>query len=491
MPRQRPIKLLPHCSHRAKASACDDKRASYKVFDYDREDLNQSVVWTHKACVCNELVALRERHQLDTGLRYTAGETLVYDNFMQLVSRNGGLPTLKRNTFSQVISHYTGAKRKEYERGAESLAQDPLNNLDARVRMFLKDDKYHTFDFKAPRCIQFRNKRYGITLASYLQPIEEYIYSLEDESGSRVFAKGRNVDERASDLRQKWDDFCDPVALCLDHSKFDCHVSVKLLKQEHRAYQTLFPGDRCLKQLLKGQLVNKGSTRNGTVFKTTGTRMSGDQNTGLGNSILNYGMLAEFVKGVKARFYIDGDDSVVIVERGRVSQLKLGVFRTFGMNTKLEVVDEFEHIEFCQSRPVWDGVAWHMIRNPMRVIARLPWLVKRNHLNVIPRYLKSVGMCEMVLNLGIPVMQEIARTLISKGSGKYMKTDRHYLAKLSKIKPWNVKPVPIRQVTRESFEKAWGITIEEQMKLEKVSVVKPETNVVAILDQHLPSGLTL
>lgn len=493
MPKKLGFKLLPHCSHRAKTSECVDKRETHKVFDYTIPRLNESVVWTHKGCVCNELVALRERHQLDTGARYSAPKSLVFHNMESLVFKQGeGFPSLDRNSFGAVISHYTGAKRKEYERGAASLLVEPLDlKLDSRIRMFLKDDKYHQWDFKAPRCIQFRNKRYGICLASYLQPIEEFVYQLQDDSGSRVFAKGRNLSERAADLRAKWENFVDPIALCLDHSKFDCHVGVELLKQEHRFYESFFPGDKKLKGLLHAQLVNKGSTRNGTTFKTVGTRMSGDQNTGLGNSILNYGMLHEYVKGVNAAFYIDGDDSVVIVERADVKKLDITCFKQFGMTTKLEVAEEFERVDFCQGRPVFDGVSWHMVRDPRRVIARLPWVVKRSHLPIINRYIKSVGMCELALNIGIPVMQPLAAALIKFGSGEYIKTDRHYLAKLSKIKPWHAREVPIRQVTRESFAKAWDIPIEEQLELEKVVLLKPEVDVLAMLYDNVPSGVTL
>lgn len=493
MPKKLGTKLLPHCSHRAKTSECVDKRETHKVFDYSIPQLNEGVVWTHKGCVCNEQVALRERHQLDTGARYTTEKDKVLRNMQGLVEQQGeGYPELVRNSFGQVISHYTGSKRKLYEQGAASLLIEPLSlPLDARVRMFLKDDKYHTWEFKAPRCIQFRNKRYGICLASYLQPIEEFVYQLKDTTGTRVFAKGRNLSERANDLREKWDSFIDPIALCLDHSKFDCHVSLELLKQEHKFYESFFPGDRKLHQLLRAQLVNKGSTRNGTTFKTTGTRMSGDQNTGLGNSILNYGMLLEYVGSSRAAFYIDGDDSVVLVERSDSHKLDLNCFKQFGMSTKLDIAEEFERVEFCQCRPVFDGVSWHLVRNPWRVLARLPWVVKRNHLPIIPRYVKSVGMCELAMNTGIPVIQTVATAMIEFGSGSYIKTDRHYLAKLSKIKPWHARAVPIRQITRESFAKAWDVSVEEQLKLESVTLLKTETDVLEQLLCNVPSGVAL
>lgn len=488
--------LLPNCSYRARTRECVDKRATYKLFDYSEPELNESVVWTHKACVCNEICALTKRHQYDTGAMYVSEGDVILQELDKLVKSNNGYYPLTRNTFQQVINHYSGAKRAEYERGAKSLESEHLDiKKDAKVRMFLKDDKYNIsesgFEFKPPRCIQFRNKRYGISLAAYLQPLEHEVYTLRDVTGTRVFAKSRNLDDRAKDLAAKWAFFKDPVALCLDHSKFDCHVKVEHLEQEHEFYKRWFPSDRKLAKLLRMQKRNRGSTRNGTTYRTMATRMSGDQNTGLGNSVINYGMLAAFMGKRKAGYYIDGDDSVIIIERSDLRGLSVKFFSEFGMSTKLEVVKEFESIEFCQCRPVFDGVSWHMVRNPFRALARLPWVVKKNHLSCIGRYIKSVGMCELSMNLGIPVMQHVATAMIQYGDGKYMITDRHYMAKTMKIKPWNSSPVPIRSITRESFARAWGISVEDQIRFENVSLSRPVTDVEAILMSMLPTGATL
>lgn len=488
--------LLANCSYRARTRECADKRESHKLFDYSLPELNESIVWTHKSCVCNEICALTKRHQLNTGAEYTSQGCKILDNLDELVKANGGYQDLQRNSFQQVINHYGGAKRKEYERGAASLESEHLDfKKDGKTRMFLKDDKYNIDDeaheFKPPRCIQFRNKRYGICLAAYLQPLEKAVYELLDVTGTRVFAKSRNLDDRAKDIAGKWDFFTDPVALCLDHSKFDCHVKREHLLQEYAFYRRWFPGDKKLDMLLKMQLVNRGSTHNGTTYRTIATRMSGDQNTGIGNSVINYGMLAEFIGKRKAAYYIDGDDSVIIVERDQLKKLSPKIFKDFGMATKMEVVTELEKVEFCQCRPVTDGVAWHMIRNPMRALARLPWVVKRNHLSCIGRYIKSVGMCEMSMNLGIPIMQHVAQQMVDQGSGKYMITDRHYMAKTMKIKPWNCTPVPIRSETRVSFEKAWGILVEDQIRLENIKLVRPVSDVESILTSLMPSGSTL
>jgi len=451
------------------------------------------MVWTHKDTPVNEVMALRLRHQLDTGATYTAGDE-IYQHLIALKKSNGG-DTIEPWTQQQVIRAYGGAQAKKYQRGRDSLKTQTLTKLDGRVRMFLKDDKFETNldetgKFSPPRCIQYRNERYSLSLAQYIKAIEVEMCKYVDDGGRNVFAKGRNLSERAEDLRAKWDDFVDPVAVCLDHSKFDCHVKVNHLKQEHRFYKS-FNKDRKLNWLLKQQLVNKGCTKNGLTYVTKGTRMSGDQNTSCGNSAINYGMLAEAFKLCDARFYIDGDDSVVVIDSSQLRQVNFSAFEMFGMITKAEIVREFSKVEFCQCRPVNDGVQWHMTRNPWRALARLPWIVKKAALYYADRHIKSVGMCEVACNYGMPILQAIGWKMIELGKGKYIRTDRHYQASLQKIKPEKIKRVPVRYETRLSYEDAWDINVEQQLRIESFMLQKGSGDLEWLLETILPSDMTL
>lgn len=87
-------------------------------------------------------------------------------------------------------------------------------------------------------------------------------------------------------------------------------------------------------------------------------------------------------------------------------------------------------------------------------------------------------------------MQHVAVTCRDSGAGKYLITDRHYLAKDMFIKPWNAQPVPIRQVTRESFARAWNISIEEQLEYETLEIGRPADVVLSQLENVLPPGVT-
>jgi hypothetical protein len=468
-----PYKLLPGCSNRVGAGDCQSTRRSFKLFDYSQEELNNDIVWTHKNCVCNEKCALNYRHQAFDDI--VVGDCSPVGDWLINRAQRGDPVPLVKNSKAAVCSHYSSGKWREYLRAQESLLTEPLVKFDAKIRMFLKDDKYHTNRFKPPRCIQYRGKRYGLCLAQYLQPIEKEVYQWLDRYGTPIISKSRNLVQRAGDLRTKWESFVDPVAILIDQSNFDAHCWQQLLRQEHRLYESYYPGDKQLRMLLKWQMDCIGGTRNGTKFRTRGTRYSGDQNTGLGNSVLDVGMLNIALKrsGIKGAIYVDGDDSVIIVERNDVRLLNLSFLEQCGMRAKVEYAYEFEQIEFCQTRPVFDGVAWRMVRNPRRVISRTPWIVKRNHLNVVGRYLKSLGLCELALSAGMPVTQSLALKLIKRGSGKYMVTDLHHQAMREYIQPIHAKARHISDECRESYARAWDISVGEQLELEAGTLVDP------------------
>lgn len=431
-------------------------------------------MWTHKACACNERTALSLRHQIDDGARFEPGvESQLLREMLTLVKQCEPISKMA------VALGYSGAKRALALQAIESLRYEGLDlSKDAKVRMFLKDDKYHTKEMKAPRCIQFRSKRYAITLAQYTYPIEHAIYQTRRE-GVRCFAKGRNLEQRASDLVKAWDLFQQPVAWLLDHSKFDAHITREHIRCATKLNSACFKESGhsgFVRQLMLAQVKNRGSTRNGTKFRTYCTRMSGDQNTGLDNSTLNYSMISLVLKwaGVRGTIYVDGDDSVVIVEQRDLAKLSVAQFASFGMVTKEEFAYEFEHVEFCQTRPVWNGVGWIMTRNPDRVLDRLGWTVKKFPVCLDQSYVRSVMLCESALNEGLPVLGPLSTKCLQKlprTRRKLMDVEADVLVKLlGKEKGTHYYREP-DELSRWSYFNAWGILPQEQINLENMDMI--------------------
>jgi len=111
--------------------------------------------------------------------------------------------------------------------------------------VFVKYEKTDrtTKEDPVPRVISPRDPKYNIQLGRYLKPIEERIFkALGKMFGHPTVMKGMDTDRTASVLHEKWDHFNNPVAIGLDASRFDQHVSLEALKFEHSVYAACFRG---------------------------------------------------------------------------------------------------------------------------------------------------------------------------------------------------------------------------------------------------------
>jgi hypothetical protein len=337
--------------------------------------------------------------------------------------------------------------------------------------MFLKDDKYpyeENGEVKACRCIQYRQKIFCLCYAQFIKPIEHYVYNLEDQYGTRVIAKMRNSHQRASDLRKKFDVFTNPWIYLFDISKMDAHTDKFKFRLRHNYYKWLLK-NKTFNWMMRFMYKNKGRTKNGVKFETPATVMSGELDTGLGHCVVMIATLAALcdIAGIPFTVYVDGDDSVLFAERQIPPSLIKTFFPEVGFKALGKPVRNFEDIEFCQSRPVFDGVAWRMVRDPERVMLRSAWITKRRDPQFIKRLIKSVGMCELALNDGIPILQAFALKMIESGDGKFTdQAGQFYQAKNEYFHPTRARARVVRYETRVSFERAFGITIPEQLSIE-------------------------
>lgn len=338
------------------------------------------------------------------------------------------MPRLPRLTRSAVVERYNGPKRKVYEAAHRSLCKNPLVEEDSHLTSFVKFEKQDVH--KAPRVINPRSSRYNLELGRYLKHAEHhYFASINRAFGTRTRAtviKGFNADVSAQILRSKWELFKNPVAIGLDASKFDMHVSVEALKYEHSFYMGLFPGSRSLRKLLSWQLRNRGRAyvSDGSVhFEMKGTRSSGDLNTSLGNCILMCAMIHAYAKerGVDIELCNNGDDCVLIMETADQERFLKGLddwFRTRGFAMVAEdPVYEFEGIEFCQTHPVQLSSGWRMLRNHSAVLTKDPMcLLPVPNGKVYRKWLDAVGVCGTIATAGSPVQHSFYSVMKREGT---------------------------------------------------------------------------
>lgn len=415
--------------------------------------------------------ALRVKPQAFAGVRFKQFRDAVLSE----------MPNLPRLTRYQVVERYTGPKRAIYQKAHESLLASPLTRKDALLSSFTKFEKVDVS--KAPRLINPRSPRYNLELGRYLKHAEKpFFKAINKAFGARTAAtviKGMNADQAAAVIRDKWERFQKPVAVGLDASKFDAHVSVPALRYEHSFYSGLFAGFKTLQEMLNWQLRNTGCAHlpDGKVkFSIVGTRSSGDLNTSLGNCILMCAMVHSYasLRGVDLELCNNGDDCVVIMESDDLATFQLGLsdwFMRVGFRMVVETpVYEFEEIEFCQTRPVKLASGWRLCRNHGTIFIKDPiCLVDTPNTKCYRKWLGAVGECGSILASGCPVQQAFYNALLRNGT---MASDgfKNHIFKnesmLGKIKDLT-HASSITAEARVSYYYAFGVLPDLQREIEK------------------------
>lgn len=384
----------------------------------------------------------------------------------------------KRVSTEQFVLMCPPRKRPIYQKAEEDFHLYGVSKKHAHSVMFVKMEKVNPT--KAPRCIQPRSPIYNLALGVYLKPIEHKVYKKIQvlfSSDVPVVFKGLNVGGMGAAMRCKWESFRKPVAIGLDATKFDMHVSVGMLKWEHSVYNHMFGNDSELAKLLGWQLnnVGRGFAHNGTLsYKVTGRRFSGDMNTALGNCLIMCAMIYCWAKtkGVKIQLANNGDDAVVFMEHEDMPLFSAGLhdwFLTLGFRMVVEKpVHTFEEIEFCQMHPVYDGSSYRMVRNFSSSREKDSiCLLRLTKETDYYKWLGAVGECGLALTSGIPVLQSFYGSYCRKGirsrmnDAVSMQSGMLFMSRGMEAK-WEA----VKEESRYSFFLAFGITPDEQRALE-------------------------
>lgn len=399
-------------------------------------------------------------------------------DFKKLLLRN--MRNATRWTLQEVVETYSGRRRTIYENAMKHLVQIGLSRSDAHSIAFVKMELVNPN--KAPRCIQPRKPAYNLMLGRYIKAVEHPIY----RAIAKVFGdgptvmKGYNVEEIGNIARGKWRSFVEPVAVGLDATKFDMHVSTEALGWEHNVYLDIFGHPPELAKLLRWQMNNKGAgyCADGKLrYSVRGKRFSGDMNTGLGNCLLMCAMVHAWAAhaGVHVKLLNNGDDCVVLMERVNYHKFISGLdewFLEMGFRMVAEPpVYQLHQIEFCQMHPIEIGDSCRMVRN-------IPMTLRKDTLTVHPmrndkhrgKWMTAVGTCGLALTGGVPVMQDFYQCFQRVGCNAVsnMVDDPTFATGMRLMaKGMSEAYAPPDAWTRVQVFEAWGITPDEQEELER------------------------
>lgn len=405
-------------------------------------------------------------------------------------------------TREDFVNTYRGRKRTIYEAASASLNGKPVERQDASGKVFVKVEKTN-FTLKrdpAPRVIFPRDPRFNVEVGRRLKFIEHRVYSaIGKVFGGTTVCKGLNFTQRGELLWRRWRSHHRPVAVGLDMSRFDQHVSVQMLQYEHGLYNMIFR-DAELARLLQWQLTNRGVgyCPDGKLrFVKRGTRGSGDMNTALGNCFIMCAMLwyIRTKRGLSFSLCNDGDDCAVIMPQSELHAFMMGidgVFLSFGFQAKVDYITScFERIEFCQCHPVFVDGHPRMVRNPRKALSSDICSTKFQDLRSTSVYLGAMGVCGGVLSSGVPVYQDFYTSMRRCGdtgsSHRILSKDVELgnygftRAAIMESSDLCISLSPVVASTRLSFWRAFGITPDEQAELEAhYRSVQPLTSVSPI-----------
>lgn len=405
----------------------------------------------------------------------------------------------------EVVEMYTGQKAVLYGQAETSLLTDPLTIRDSYLKTFIKFEKCKLD--KAPRIINPRSTRYTLEVARYLKKLEKPVYrainKIYRSCTNHTVIKGLNVVESARVIRDKWERFVDPVFVGGDITKLDMHIGVEALGLEHSVYNYVFKS-RKLERLLRWQLQNKGRAyfKDGVVsFKMKGTRSSGDINTSTGNVIIVCSVIwvAVVELGLDCELVNNGDDFGLIFERGmldRVLEYLPQCFRKHGFVLVMEKpVFEFEKIEFCQTKPVFDGALWRMCRIPQTVFSKdTICTIAIPNRRMWRKWLLAVGDCGSFLTAGLPVLPQFYN-MYQRSGGAYTEAEfqrffkntstfqsRHNLGRFTST---------VTDAARVSFSRAFGMLPDEQLAMEAYfDSITIDDNIVDMVGNIRDNNLT-
>lgn len=438
----------------------------------------------------NMLAAVLERQKYVKGtngglvLPPQPNHRLVFDRLrpfsLALKRKLGKVARISREQF---LSESPPDKYKIYERAIESLLVSPIGKRDAHIKAFPKYEKLLLVEGKrlVPRCISPRSPRFNVEIGTFIRPMEHRMYAAIGKIfKGRTVSKGDNADMMGRRLLWKWNKFTKPVAVGLDASRFDQHVSRVMLLWAHSVYLNACEVDRkVFAGLLRQTLRNKCtySSADGYLkWVSEGGRMSGDMDTAMGNCLIMCALVYTYSKqrGVATELYNNGDDCTVIMEQEHYARWREGLevwFMEMGFNMKVEPpVYKFEQIEFCQTHPIFTDQGPLCVRN-------FPSCIDKDLVSVLPirdqrgldNYFASIGKGGLALTGGVPILSAFYNRLIewsdgATGWGNHPSLKSGMIYMSQGMKRGHSEPGP---ATRVSFFEAFGVTPDEQVYWEE------------------------
>lgn len=219
--------------------------------------------------------------------------------------------------------------------------------------------------------------------------------------------------------------------------------------------------------------------------------MTGDVDTGLGNSLIAAAAAEWMVRRLGVRKYellVDGDDVVVITEIGALSTAGLeraGKETGFIWEITDPVVD-FGALCHCRSWPIIANGRLRMCRDVRRAVAGFGCTHRSRGGKELLTRLRAMAMSEWAVSRGVPIIHELVEAVLDATEGvKAVFQEEDYRKGSSRIVPTSERGAVVEAAARLSVATHQGIPAAVQRDLAAV-LVGQVTHVVACCSGALP-----
>jgi len=406
----------------------------------------------------------------------------------------------------EAIERLPPDKKKRYQQALAEYRLTGLKKKHAKVTIFVKPEKMAAKDLgtACPRIIAFPGFVFGGQFARWILACKAPVLNAINRIyGGTVVMKGLNAVEVASAIVKAWH-ACendgtslpinmgdDNLVFCRDHNKevhglridasrWDQHNHEQTVIFKQWLLRLLFAGDveyEHLLWLLEHQLnydceAVSRDQRTGIkyvlqILRCIGRMRSGDMDTDFAAIVIALCALHGFLR-----------DYTPVPLNDLIAQLK-EYFMRRGFKLKLEgLATCIEECEFCQSRPIFDGERWIMVRSLSAVIKDTYIICDK--INLLER-MAQIGTAGSIISAGIPIFEAFYRAMlragytkkgVRKGTWNTNAWRDNGLAWLSGMGIPGMKKVQasqraITEEARYSMYKAYNVTPVEQMAMEK------------------------
>jgi hypothetical protein len=200
-----------------------------------------------------------------------------------------------------------------------------------------------------------------------------------------------------------------------DFSKFESTQQMDLLVHiELGVWKRLLNLDdyHIVERLFWLKMVKQGHCTHGVKFCFLFCRGSGDMDTGLFNTIINWIATRYFedINGMfKGQFLVDGDDNVMKGPIGKTDYID--TFAQFGLEAKFLVRTNYHDVEFCSSKFIKYNRQGDMmqVQNLNKVLNNIGYMTNSEYSNCVGEYYYSLGFMYEKLYCNLPVYKELAK----------------------------------------------------------------------------------